>query len=120
MAMLLGRDERLQVIGVARTAAEALELAAAHELDVILLDLDLPDAYGVDAARQLKAVRPDAKVVLVSGTDPDDLRPAAEAAGAAAYLRKGRLDAQLVETIVELFLHDADDLAGSDRAPHGD
>jgi DNA-binding NarL/FixJ family response regulator len=121
LALLLSGDDRLCVVGTAHSARDALQLVAANEIDVVLLDLLLPDAGGVETAQQLRAVRPDAQVILVSGSDADELRPAATAAGAAGYVTKGRLDEGLVETIVELVRgENADDLAGGDRAPHGD
>jgi DNA-binding NarL/FixJ family response regulator len=121
LALLLGRDDRLHVVGTARSADEAVTVAAMHEIDVVLLDLILPDANGIETARRVRRVRPDACVILVSGADLDELRPAAAAAGAAAYLTKGRLDAELADTIVELCGRErADDLARRDGFPGGD
>jgi two-component system response regulator RegX3 len=54
---------------VARTAAEALELARAHEPDVVLLDLMLPDGSGLDVCREL---RKDSRVPIIMVTARGD------------------------------------------------
>jgi len=51
--------EDFQVAGEVSTAAEAIEAAAKHEPDVVLMDLKLPDGSGVDACREIKSARPD-------------------------------------------------------------
>ena len=93
-------EELLAAIGAsvrlsrARTLAEAE--ASASEVDCALLDLNLPDATGLDGLRRLRAV-PHAPAVLVL-TGFDDERRGIEAVGAGAqdYLVKGQVDGSLL------------------------
>src|SRR5581483_185223 len=52
---------------VAESAEHAYRIIEAHPADVVLLDLKLPGAGGLDALHQIKARRPDAVVIVVTG-----------------------------------------------------
>ncbi|MBK5222254.1 MAG: response regulator [Acidimicrobiia bacterium] len=67
---LLVRDPRLEILGEATTAAEAVELARALEPGLIVLDhlIDGP-VMGLDAAPMLRAAAPAAKILLFSAYD---------------------------------------------------
>jgi sigma-B regulation protein RsbU (phosphoserine phosphatase) len=62
-------------------------------IDVVLLDLSLPDAQGLDTFLRLHALAPRMPVVLLSGRDDETVAVRAVQAGAEDYLVKGRLDA---------------------------
>jgi serine phosphatase RsbU (regulator of sigma subunit) len=94
-------EELLAVLGAtvqlerARTLAEARR-AAANGIDCALLDLDLPDATGLDGLRALRGI-PDAPAILVlTGFDDEQRGVEAVGAGAQDYLVKGRVDANLL------------------------
>ena len=65
--------------------------------DCVLLDLGLPDAFGLDALERLRAHVPDVPVVVLTGRLDDDSGPAALAAGAQDFLVKGQVDAAGLE-----------------------
>jgi serine phosphatase RsbU (regulator of sigma subunit) len=79
----------------ARSLAEAESLALG-EVDCALLDLNLPDASGLDALRRLRGVADGPPILVLTGFD--DARRGVEAVGAGAhdYLLKGRVDGQLL------------------------
>jgi two-component system CitB family response regulator len=82
-ADLAARVEGVEVIGMAHTAAQALELAAEHRPDLVLLDEHLPDEPGSRLMRRL-----DAAVIMVTADgDPDAVRRAV-AGGALAVVLK--------------------------------
>jgi DNA-binding NarL/FixJ family response regulator len=56
--------------------------------DWVLMDLEMPEVDGFKATRQIKAVFPEAKIVIVSNYDDVELHVAAERAGACAYVAK--------------------------------
>ncbi|MDB4950516.1 MAG: two component transcriptional regulator, winged helix family [Gemmatimonadetes bacterium] len=72
----------------AATGGEALSLAAAVRPDVVVLDLGLPDANGVDVARALCAGPRPMPIVALTGRAFDDDRDAALQAGCSLYLVK--------------------------------
>jgi DNA-binding NarL/FixJ family response regulator len=78
----------IEVAGEAETAAEGLRQAAELELDLVLLDLRLPDTEGVAALEAFRRRYPDTPVVVFSGADEPDLIRAALDRGAAGYVLK--------------------------------
>ena len=57
----------LRVTGEAANGREALDLMRAGDLDVMVMDLSMPDQSGVDALAAIKARRPDLPVLILSG-----------------------------------------------------
>ena len=72
----------------ARNADEALRLAGQAPLDLVLINLELPGANGIEAARLLHQRYPACRVVVMSVNDSMVLRTAAVEAGAVAFLSK--------------------------------
>jgi two-component system response regulator DesR len=98
---LLEHDRRMEVVGMAQTSAEALELAAETHPDVVLIDLALPGIDGFETTRLLLAASPSLKVIAVSGRPNEEAEEAARAAGATTFLYKGGLHEEIAEAIVE-------------------
>jgi len=84
--------EAASALGYRTTAAEsaehALRIIDAHNIDVLLLDLKLPGAGGLDVLRQLKKARPDIEVVVVTGHGTVESAVQAMKAGAYDYMTK--------------------------------
>lgn len=80
--------EGFTLAGLASTADEAVALYQEHRPDVVLLDLEMPGANGLDLLRTLRRFDPPARVVIVSGAGDDDLRDEAQALGAADWVLK--------------------------------
>jgi len=79
----------LEVVGVACDGEEAVSLAAERKPDVVLMDLVMPRADGIEATRRIRASGPDSPAILVltSVSDRDTILDALEA-GASGYLMK--------------------------------
>jgi DNA-binding NarL/FixJ family response regulator len=72
----------------AATVAEAQQQATLHPVDVVAMDINLPDGDGIDATRRILRARPTAKVLVIT-LDPDDETVGrALAAGAHGYMLK--------------------------------
>jgi len=97
---LLRLDERLEVVGEAADGAEAIAFLEREDVDVVLMDVDMPRMDGLAATVRIVAEHPETRVVVVSGAGSPELERAAEAAGAAAYLCKSRL-AELAVVVAE-------------------
>ncbi len=78
----------LRVTGEASNGHEALELARQGEIDVLLLDLSMPDQSGVDALAAIKARFPDLAVLILSGFPETHYATTMLRHGASGYLNK--------------------------------
>jgi DNA-binding NarL/FixJ family response regulator len=97
---LLATDDRIDVVGKADTAAEALLIAEQQHPDVALVDLAMPDVDGFELTRKLLRDHAAARVLAVSGLSHDrDVEQALEA-GASAFLLKGGLYSEVADAIV--------------------
>src|SRR5438128_9284787 len=78
---IVAQEPSLHVVGEAEDGAEAIRLAQELQPDIVLLDLALPQVNGLEALRQIKAERPETKVIIVTVHDEDAYRRAAEDGG---------------------------------------
>jgi DNA-binding NarL/FixJ family response regulator len=76
---------------------------AEHKPDIVLMDVRMQRMDGLAATRMLRRADPDAKIVIVTDYDDDDVRRAASEAGANGYILKQNLTdlAQLVRSIAD-------------------
>jgi len=78
----------IEVVGSGSDGFEAVELVAAHEPDVVLMDLRMPRMDGVEATRQIRARRRSTQIVVLTTYADDESVLAALAAGAIGFLTK--------------------------------
>jgi DNA-binding NarL/FixJ family response regulator len=105
LALLLGHDERLDVIGTAADGRSAIELVVEQQAEVAVIDVRMPEIDGLETARRLRKRSPDTSVILVTGMDEPQLAEQAREAGAVALLTKGALHEELKEAIVAAAKH---------------
>ncbi|MGF1479312.1 MAG: response regulator [Cyanophyceae cyanobacterium] len=75
-----------------RSLAQGLERLAKGQIDVVFLDLSLPDAQGLGICRQVQAQEPHLPIIILSGLDDEEVAIAALQEGAQDYLVKGKFD----------------------------
>jgi len=85
---ILSAAPQIQVVGLARDGAEALERTAATQPDVILMDLKMPVMNGVQATREIRARFPAVRILVLTTYDADQWVFDAVRAGASGYLLK--------------------------------
>jgi signal transduction histidine kinase len=97
-----GEQERLTRV---RDTASACRAFAAHsDIDLALLDLTLPDSYGIDTVRRVAAVCSEVPIVVLTATDDEEVGRACVAAGAQDYLPKSELRATLLARVIDYAL----------------
>ena len=100
LSKLIEADGRLEVAGTARDGREGIELAEALRPDVVLMDIVLPVMDGVEATREIRRRQPSIAVVGITGSEYEERALEVQDAGAVDFVRKGRLDPDLVEIVV--------------------
>jgi DNA-binding NarL/FixJ family response regulator len=98
---ILGSDGRIDVVGLAASGDEAVRKAKELEPDVVLMDISMPGLDGVEATRTIRATQKNVQVVIVTGSDARQDVDAARTAGAAGYVTKDRIGAELIGAILE-------------------
>jgi DNA-binding NarL/FixJ family response regulator len=90
-ALKLWLDTRggIEVVGVAGDGPEAIDLALLNHADVVLMDVGLPTVDGIETTRRLLAIKPETRVIVLTGQSEDEGKNAALEAGAVAFLTKG-------------------------------
>lgn len=89
----------MQLVGEAADGAEAVQLAALHQPDVVLMDLMMPGMDGVTATRQIHQKYPHIKVIVLTSFSEQNLVQGALLAGATGYLQKNVTAAELANAI---------------------
>jgi DNA-binding NarL/FixJ family response regulator len=129
LRQFLSEEVDLRVTGEACNGREALELARGGEVDVLLLDISMPDQGGVDALAAIKARFPQLPVLILSGFPEAQYATALLRQGASGYLNKDCDPNDIVSAIRTVALGRryitpavaerlADGLNGEDRPAH--
>jgi DNA-binding NarL/FixJ family response regulator len=96
---LLRRHPRLEVVGEADSVASSIKEARRTEPDIVIMDVRLPDGSGVEACREIRAWRPETKVIMLTSYADDEAVLASIMAGASGYLLKQTRSKTLTEAI---------------------
>lgn len=97
----------LTLVGEAGTGPDAMALAAAARPDVVLLDLTMPGAGGLEVLRHLRTTLPDIRVLILSVHDDPEYVLESVRAGAHGYLRKDSSPAEIRQAIRAVHAGDA-------------
>lgn len=89
----------IEVVGEASDGREAIELARQVKMDVLLMDLAMPNRGGLDALGSLRAQFPDLSVLIVSGWPEEQYALALHRLGAHGFVGKGVAPEEMIEAI---------------------
>lgn len=98
---ILDADERIEVVGTALNGEQAVRSARSLHPDVVLMDIDMPVLDGIEATRRIREELPETRVLVVTGSNARQDVARARRAGAAAYVTKDRIAADLVGAILQ-------------------
>ena len=99
LVLLMSRQDDLEVVGEAGTAAEAVAKAAELSPDVVVLDIRLPDASGIEACRDIRSDNPNIKVLMLTSYSDEEAVMGSIMAGASGYLLKEIRSQEIVQAI---------------------
>jgi DNA-binding NarL/FixJ family response regulator len=92
-----------EVVGAVGDGRALLEAAQELRPDIVVLDIAMPLLNGLDAARQLRELMPEVRVIFLTVSEDPDLAADAFRAGAAGYLLKSCAASELFQAIQEVF-----------------
>ena len=99
IAALLGNQTDMELVAEAVNGREALALFRQHRPDVTLMDLQMAEMSGIDAISAIRNEYPEARIIVLTTYAGDVQVSRALKAGARAYMLKGLLRKELIETI---------------------
>jgi two-component system response regulator DevR len=100
LVSLLDRRSGFEVVAQAGSVAESISLAARYEPDLVIMDVRLPDGSGIEACREIRAARPETRVVMLTSYPDEEAVLSAIIAGASGYLLKQIRGRDLVSALV--------------------
>ena len=99
ISSLLRKKPELQIVAEVSDGVEAVEKSRQLQPDVILLDIGLPKLNGIAAARQIREVAPQSKIIFVTQETSADIMKEAIGLGAMGYVIKARVESELLKAI---------------------
>src|ERR1700752_1882587 len=99
LSALIGDQTDMELVAEASTGREALDQFRKHRPDITLMDLQMPEMSGIDAISAIRGEFPSALIIMLTTHAGDVQVSRALKAGARAYLLKGLLRKELLETI---------------------
>ncbi len=105
--LILEGEPDFEIVGEAVDGAQAVQLAATLQPDVVLMDVRMPVLDGIEATRQIIASGSAARVIILTTFDLDEYAFAGLQAGASAFLLKNAAPADLVQAVRVVFSGEA-------------
>jgi RNA polymerase sigma factor (sigma-70 family) len=103
LSKLIGTDSEFEVLGGFPTTAAALAGIPKLNPDIVILDINLPDANGVECARQLKPICPNVQILMLTVYEDTESVFSALRAGASGYLLKQTPIEELLAALREIY-----------------
>jgi DNA-binding NarL/FixJ family response regulator len=99
IAALVNAEPDMKLVAEASNGKEAVEKFRLHHPDVTLMDIQMPDVSGIEAIAQIQSEYPGAHIIVLTTYTGDVQVVRALRAGARAYILKGHVHRELLETI---------------------
>ena len=110
IAALVNAEPDMKLVAEASNGKEAVEKFRLHRPDVTLMDIQMPSVNGIEAITQIQSEYPDARIIVLTTYTGDVQVVRALRAGSRAYILKGHVHRELLETIRNVY-------AGKKRIP---
>ena len=107
LSVLLEQSDHFEVVGEANNAKEAVEIAGKQRPDIVLMDIRLPGASGIEACEEITQLYPEVRVVMLTSYAEDEMLFSAIRAGASGYLLKQINSEDLIRSLESVRRGDA-------------
>jgi len=92
-------EDDIEVVAEAENGVQAVALAKEHRPDVLVLDIQMPEMTGIEAARHIKAADPHTNILVLTAYDDDPYIFAMLQTGASGYVLKNAPSSELVRAV---------------------
>lgn len=103
LEMIINLDEQIQVSGLCQNGSEAVQFIGREQVDVVLMDIRMPECDGVEGTKRIKALDPQVKVLILTTFDDDEYIIEALRNGASGYLLKNIPPARIIDGIKTVY-----------------
>lgn len=102
LKLILADDDRFQIVGEVYNGKEALDFLASNEVDILMMDINMPVLNGLETAKIIEKDFPELKVVMLSMLNDSHLIKNLIEHGIKAYLMKNAGQEEIIQTIVKV------------------
>ena len=95
-------NKNIDIVGLARDGASALQLATQHQPELMTLDLTMPEMDGIACLEKIMQMNPNISVLVISALDDKPTAIKALKLGARGFIRKPFTDEQLIKAFLQL------------------
>lgn len=99
LVRILSENDDIEIAGTAATVEDACQRARLTHPHVVLMDYELPDGNGIDAARRIREENPSTKVVMVTSYTDESILVSAIEAGCSGYVTKHKVIDEVVDAV---------------------
>ncbi len=103
ISKIISLENDIKIVGQAEDGEQAISLITANDVDIALLDVNMPKLDGIEACRRIKQIKPEIGVIALTIHEQSEYLLEFIKAGASAYLLKDVSSGQLVDTIRGVF-----------------
>ncbi|TGE34998.1 response regulator transcription factor [Desulfosporosinus fructosivorans] len=100
---LLSFEPRILVVGIAKNGIECMDLVSKTDADVVLLDIKLPDTSGTDLIDKIIKIKPDVKIIMMTGHSPKGYVTKSISKGANGFLLKDCSVKEMIQGILKVY-----------------
>jgi len=101
--LMLADNKEIEVVAEAHNGQEAIDYVEEHDVDVIVMDLNMPEVNGIDACKHIKKLKPDTKVLILSMLSENKMVKNLIKCGANGYMLKNSGQEEIIEAILEVY-----------------
>lgn len=103
LSMIVGKEKELEVVGQCHDGNEAVEFCNSQYVDIILMDIRMPNMNGVEATRIIKETNHKIKIIILTTFNDDDYIFSSLRNGASGYLLKDARPDEITSAIKKVF-----------------
>lgn len=103
LSMIVGKEKELEVVGLCHDGSEAVEFCKTKDIDIILMDIRMPNMNGVEATKAIKEMNEHIKIVILTTFNDDDYIFSSLRYGASGYLLKDATPAEITSAIKKVY-----------------